>query len=46
MDTVQDRDRKDLTEVKEMKRGGKNIWEKKRKKVLMTKITMMVWSLT
>ena len=36
---------KDLTEV-EIRRGGKNTQKNCTKKVLMTQITIMVWSLT
>ena len=47
MDTIKDRNSKDLTESREIKK----MWQEYReelytKKVLITQITMMVWSLT
>ena len=45
MDTVKDRDGKDLTEQKRSRRGGKNT-QNRTKKILMTQITVMVCSLT
>ena len=42
MDTIKDRNSKDLTEAVEIKRGGKNT-QKCTKKILMTCITVMVW---
>ena len=45
MDTIEDRKGRDLTEEKESKRF-KNTQKNCTKKVLMTQITMMVWSLT
>ena len=51
MGTITDRNSKDLTEAEEIKRrlrGGKNTQKKcwGKKKILMTQITTMVWSLT
>ena len=43
---IKDRSGKDLTEAERLKRGGKNTQKNYTKKVLMTQITMMVWSLT
>ena len=40
--TINHRNSKGLMEAKEIKRSGKNYT----KKILMTQITMMVWSLT
>ena len=37
---------KDLTEVEEIKKSSKNTQKNYTKKVLMTRITIMVWSLT
>ena len=42
MGMIKDRNGKDLTEAKEIRRGGKNIQKNCTKKVLMTGITMMV----
>ena len=42
MSSIKDRNGKDLTEVVEIKRGGKNT-QKCTKKILMTRITVMVW---
>ena len=36
----------DVTEAEDVKRGGKNTQKNYTKKILMTQITMMVWSLT
>ena len=44
MGTIKDRNGKELTEAKRL-RGGKNTQKNYTKKVLMTWITMMVWSL-
>ena len=44
MGTIKNRYGKDLTE--EIKRHGKNIQKNHTRKVLMTQITTMVWSLT
>ena len=49
MGTITDRNSKDLTEAEEIKRWQEYTEEllgKKRKKILMTQITTMVWSLT
>ena len=46
MGTKKDRNGKDLTEQKRLRRGGKNTEKNYTKKVLMTCITMMLWSLT
>ena len=47
MGTIKDRNGMDLTEVKDIKkRWQKYTEELYKKKVLMTQITMMVWSLT
>ena len=46
MGTKKDRNGKDLTEQKRLRRGGKNTEKNYTKKILMTQITMMVLSLT
>ena len=46
MSTIKDKNSKDLTEVKEIKKKWQEYTEELYKKVLMTRITMMVWSLT
>ena len=46
MGMIKDRNGKDLTEAKEIRRGGKNIQKNYTRKVLMTQITTMVLSLT
>ena len=46
MGIIKDRNVTDLTEQKILRRGGKNIQKNYTKKVLMTQITKMVWSLT
>ena len=50
MGTIKKRNIKNLTEAEEikkrLKRDGKNTWKNCTKKVLITQITMMVWSLT
>ena len=46
MGMIKDRSGKDLTEAERLKRGGKNTQKNYTKKVLMTQITTMVWSLT
>ena len=43
---VKDRNGKDLTEAKEIRRGGKNIQKNCTDKVLMTLVTTIMWSLT
>ena len=46
MGTIKDRNRKDLTEAEEIKKRWEDYTEELlKKKVLMTGITMMVWSL-
>jgi len=45
MGTIKDRNRKDLTEQKILRRGGKNTQKNYTKKFLMTLITTLVWSL-
>ena len=45
MGMEKDRNDKDLTEAEEIRTGGKNT-QKYTKKVLMTRITMMVWLFT
>ena len=46
MGTIKDRNGKDLKNQKRLGRGDKNTQKNCTKKVLMTWITMMVWSLT
>ena len=46
MGTIKDRNDKDLTEAEEIKMGSRNTQKNYTRKVLMTQITMMVWSLT
>ena len=46
MDTIKERNGKDLTEQKILRRGGKNIQKNYTKKIVMTQITTMVSSLT
>ena len=46
MGTIKDRNFIDLTEEEDIKWGGKNTQKNYTKKILMTQITMMVWSLT
>ena len=41
MDSIRDRNSKDLTEAEEIKRGGKNTQKNCTKEVLMTYITTM-----
>ena len=45
MVTIKDRNNKDLTKAEKIRKGGKNI-QNYTKKVVMTWIAMMVWSLT
>ena len=42
MGSTEDRNSKDLTETEEIKKR----WQEYTKKIIMTQITMMVWSLT
>ena len=44
--TIKDRNGMDLTEETILRRGGRNTQKYCTKKVLMTQITMMVWSLS
>ena len=44
--TIKDRNGKDLTEAKEIKKWWQEYTEELYKKVLMIQIAMMVWSLT
>ena len=46
MGKIKDRNFKDLKEAERLRRGGKNTQKNYTRKVLMTQITMMVWSLT
>ena len=46
MGTLKDRNGKDLTEAEEIKKRWQEYTEELKKKVLMTQITTMVWSLT
>ena len=46
MGTIKDRNGKSLTEVEEIKKRWKEYTEERNKKILMTRITTMVWSLT
>ena len=46
MGMIKDRNGKDLTDIEEIKKKWQEYTEKLYKKVLMTWITMMVWSLT
>ena len=46
MGTIKDKDGMDPTEAEDIRRGCKNTQKNCTKKVLMTQITMMVWSLT
>ena len=43
---IKDRNGKDLTESERLRRGGKNTQKSYTKKVLMTQILTVVWSLT
>ena len=46
MRMIKDTNGKNLKEAERLRRGDKNIQMNYTKKVLMTQITMMVWSLT
>ena len=46
MGTVKDRNHINLTEAEEIKKRWQEYTEELYKKILMTQITMMVWSLT
>ena len=44
--TIKDRNGMDLTEAENIKKSGKNTQKNYTKKIFMTQIIMMVWSLT
>ena len=46
MGTIKDRNGKDLIKAEEIKKRWQEYTEEPYKKILMTQITMMVWSLT
>ena len=46
MGTIKDRNGMDLTEAEDIKTSGKNTQKNYTKKIFMTQITRMVWSLT
>ena len=46
MGTIKKKNSKDLKKQKRLRRGGKNTQQNCTKKVLMTQMTTMVWSLT
>ena len=46
MGTIKDRNGKDLTEAEEIKKRWQDYIEELYKKILMTQITTMVWTLT
>ena len=46
MDTINDRNGKDLTEAEDIKKRWQEYTEELYKKEFMTQIIMMVWSLT
>ena len=46
MGTIKDRNSMDLTEAEEIKKRGQEYTEELYKKIFMTQITTMVWSLT
>ena len=46
MGMIKARNGKDLTEAKEIKKRGQEYTEELHKKILITQITTMVWSLT
>ena len=46
MGSIKDRNRMDLTEAGDIRRGGKNIQKNYTKKIFMTQIIMMMLSLT
>ena len=45
MGSIKDRNSMDLTEAEDIKKSGKNTQKNYTKKIFMTQITMMVWSL-
>ena len=46
MDSIKGRNGMDLTEAEDIKKSGKSAQKNCTKKIFMTQITMMVWSLT
>ena len=46
MGSIKDRNGMDLTEAEILRRGSKNTQKNNTKKIFMTQIIMMVWSLT
>ena len=46
MGTIKDRNSMDLTEAEEIKKRWQEYTEELYKKIIMTQITMMLWSLT
>ena len=46
MGTIKDRNNMDLTEAEDIKKSWQEYIEGRTKKILMTQITTMVWSLT
>ena len=46
MGSIKDRNGMEITEADGIKRGGKNTQKNCTKKIFMTQIIMMVWSLT
>ena len=46
MGSIKDRNGRDLIEAEILRRGGKNTQKNYTKKIFMTQITMMMWSLT
>ena len=46
MDTIKNRNGMDLTEVEDIKKRWQEYTEDYTKEILMTRVTMMVWSLT
>ena len=46
MGSIKDRNGMDLTEAEDIKKSGENTQKNYTKKIFMTQITTMVWSLT
>ena len=46
MGTIKDRNNKDLIEAEEIKKRWQEYTKEQYKKILMTQVTMMMWSLT
>ena len=46
MGTIKDRNHKDLIEAEEIKKRWQEYTKEQYKKILMTQVTMMMWSLT